>query len=653
MTSDTLDGDLLFGAGMDTYSEAVTMAPGKYVLGTNVLNRGGVLQTRPGFRTMFKLPDGVLQGFTTFTPSQGLPQLLALVSGVLYASTYPFKTYRTVQGANMSTTAKKVYSTQTTKALSRNPDGSLKLVRPYSLRIFQDGINPPASYDGSKLTVSKGKYAIPQGTVMEWAGGRLWVARRERLFASDLADPLSFAEQTFNTLGGVNFFILPGPITGLTRAPGNNLQMLMAFTSGTTSTFRSDILDRTIWPSVQDFQRINFPKIGCVSQRSICSQAGILWWYSLEGLTRLDAAQSSAISTRLDYMDNEMSRSKSRLAADLSGIASASYENILLTSVPHADKFNKHTWVLDGAPKDLLVENAPPSWASIWTGVRPVEWASLERNGVNRLFCASVDQDGKNRVYEAFTPDRQDNGCDIPWSIETRSLAGDGIKAKEIRYLEYGLSELAGETNIKISWAGASRGQWKSCATPTLQAREGNIDSSVVYNQDSVFYALKKQSRLARTQDIRNMDQPGLSSAGVEGPVFTTEVDKEAIDTAFAFRIEGSGRCGLRHFKVFMDAVSGVETGQPNTEEGDDNFVRFDGAAADNPEDLDVAPETYTSTKTATARYKKYTAKAEATIVSRISQAEADKRAQQVAQARAEYALSLKTPVHVGSTLVV
>jgi hypothetical protein len=162
---------------------------------------------------------------------------------------------------------------------------------------------------------------------------------------------------------------------------------------------------------------------------------------------------------------------------------------------------------------------------------------------------------------------------------------------------------------------------------------------------------LKKQSRLARTQDVRDLPEDGLASAGIEGPIYTVEADKETIDTGFQFRLEGSGPCAIRALRVFMDLEHEPDNGQSDKPETDDHFVRFDGAAADNEEDLRVEPETFTATKTAQARRNNFVAEAEATVISTVSQSDADKRATQVARARAEARLRQIVPVYEGGGL--
>jgi hypothetical protein len=59
----------------------------------NCLNKGGTIDTRPGFKTMFRLPDGKAQGMTSFTASDGIPSLLIAVSGSIYISKFPFESY--------------------------------------------------------------------------------------------------------------------------------------------------------------------------------------------------------------------------------------------------------------------------------------------------------------------------------------------------------------------------------------------------------------------------------------------------------------------------------------------------------------------------------------------------------------------------------
>lgn len=636
------DGDFRFLRGANSYSDPMGLPAESYFFSLNMLNRGGVLQTRPGYDWCYTLPDGNLQGFVVFYPQLGLPQLVACVDGVLYASNYPYKTWGAIGGATMAPEAKRVYMVQTCKSVNRNTDGSLTFISPKSILMLQDGLSPASFYDGHTVqtVASTGNpWPTPQGSVMAWVNGRLWVARRNIVYAGDIADPLSFFEQQFNTLGGVSYYTLPEEVTAFASTPGMQVPELLAFTANTTTTFRADILNRDLWPQTEQFQRIIFPGLGCVAPWSINVQAGQLWWYSQYGYTMLDTATATMQTTKIRYSDNEMMRSKSNLSSDLSGICSAAFSNFLLLSVPHASQHNRHTWVMDPAVFDMLQENAPAAWASVWNGVSPVQWAKVVIKGTSALFCASKDLDGRNRVYRAFRPESLDNGCSFPWRVETRAYSFGNAAKKRMRFLEYGLSELSGQADLKFSWAGAQRGPWKKFATVSFKSQRGSIDSAAIIESTTTVFGLKKQSRTGRTEDVEHKKTDALSSSGVEGPIYSIEVTDEKVDSAFQYCIEGSGPCAIRSIRPVAEPVASPETGQVAKPDGDDHFVRYDGSASKDEDALQAAPESFASTQRVELRYKNFIGAVSVGITTSISQADADKRAEEVATFRAQQQL--------------
>lgn len=656
------DGDLKFDRGLDSMSDIVSLPPGCYGWSVNMLNRGGVMQTRPGFDWLYSLPPGKLQGLSVFIPIIGTPAMIAFVDGVGYVSQYPYKSVSVIQGATMSSSADMVFTAMCTQSAQNNADGSIQLIQPRKLLIVQDGINPPAYYDGRVLTPITGIGMTPQGTHVAWAGARLWVAQKNLVFASDISNPLGFTEQTYNTLGGVDYFTLPDVCTGLAPMPGtlDTQAPLLAFTKTTTTLFQANILNRTSWPSTINFQLEIFPTIGCVASRSIVAVSGLLWWMSNIGLTRLDSAQASAITTQIYRVDRELVRSSYFLNGDLSGACMGIYENLVLTSVPYADLTNKHTWVYDASANNLASQNQvsylttawSTVWASIWTGVQPVQWLSITIDEHSRLFCASVDADGNNRVYEAFSKEKRDNGCDILWAFETRAYSAGSPVRKEFRYIAYNLAEIQGEVNLKISWAGPNRGRWKHFSDPVFYAEEGILSADTVLNSTDMVYALKKQSRVARSGDIRDLPQDKFTSAGIEGLVEPVLPNWENVDTAFQFRFEGSGPCMIKSIEVFMDLVPAPDSGQGNDKEKPGtNFVAFDGAATTDPADFNTPPVFYTATAKYQATWDNFAGISSATVNGTISQAEANKRALQVAAARAqEYLEEIAVP-YVGGSL--
>jgi hypothetical protein len=165
-------------------------------------------------------------------------------------------------------------------------------------------------------------------------------------------------------------------------------------------------------------------------------------------------------------------------------------------------------------------------------------------------------------------------------------------------------------------------------------------------------YGLKKQSRIARTEDVRDLEEVKLSSGGVEGLVEPVDPDKEAVDTSFQFRIEGSGPCAVRSLVVRMDAVPPSDGGQAGAQESDSRFVRFDGAASRKEINLDESDAVYFGFGKASSVWHNYSGTATAEIVSRVSQKDADKRASQVAQARANQYVQEIAPPYIAGKLV-
>ena len=281
-----VEADIGFEAGQNTSLDPVKIGPGGFVCSTNMLTRGGALRTRPGFHTAFTLPDGNLQGLGQFVPRKGKPQLVAAVDGVLYVSAYPYISFRRAPGQTMDPKSRFVYWCNATKSVERDSDDqSLRLITPKNLLVIQDGIAPPAFWDGANVVRAGGKYATPQGTHMVWSGDRLWVARDNQIFAGDIGDPTCSYEQTFNQLGGLQSFFLRGRVTGMTKVPGINAPTLLAFTATSGTSFRADIRSRDSWATTPDFQVEILPTVGCVAHRSLTARAGQLNWYSAQGAT--------------------------------------------------------------------------------------------------------------------------------------------------------------------------------------------------------------------------------------------------------------------------------------------------------------------------------------------------------------------------------
>ena len=616
-----VDGDSHFLRGMDSQSNPLLLTNGFYRASMNTVNRGGILQTRPGYDLKFPTPDGLLQGGCLFRPTYGLEQLVVAVSGKIYASAYPFVDFALLENLNFRADAPAIYFCTGEKASQVQPDGTVKLISPYRILIVQDGFTAPGKWDGTTNVHDTDPKGIPLGTAMYWSGGRLWVMRRAEIFASDIDDPTSFIENTYMADSGS--FLLEKPGVGFAEVATNgvNDRMLLAYTDSSTSVFMSGVRTRTDWATTPNFQAILFPNIGCVAHRSIVSLYGLTWWYSQFGLVNLNSAMSVYSSSEMQYKDNEMAISKGYLAAGQYGIACAAFENYILTSVPYADIRNTHTWVLDGSPSETNAVAAPAAWNSYWTGTRPVEWATGLVQGVNRIFQFSVDYDGRNRCWEAFSPERKDNGCPIICTVETRGYTRGSLQKKEIRYAELDFAELQDNVDVGVWWAGSNRGAFKRFSTKEIVATEGVISDGRAIEDTSPFFSFKKQSRLLRTQDVLE-SPPARTACDVESEL------AERTDSGFQMLVIWSGPAALKSTRLFFDWKPENKSGKCEPDESGEKFVRYDGSGANDETGLAYVPEIYYGHQTYSLLVNGVT-----TVVgtgdaeSRISQHDADKMA--------------------------
>ena len=580
-------GSAFWVSGMDSSLDPAFLEDTVYRSAMNVTNRGGVLKTRPGYNCVFELPPGRLQGYTLFRPTGGAWHHVVAIAGKVYTSAYPFTSYSQLPNVQFFSGSDIVVFEKATKSVQQNPDGTLSVVDPYDVLIMQDGRTPAAYWDGSisrHLNPLAGE--IPLGMWMKWSGDRLWVGRENELFASDIADPLRFTETEYLSEGGS--FRLPDTVTGLAEITSTDVPQLLVFTQNTTSIFQSNIRDRAKWKDTDNFQRVLFPQVGCVSGRAITTQYGQLWWMTMTGITSLNAAAQSRISSELLYRDTEMAVSKGNLSPNIEKVAAISFENYVLFSMPSGDLYNRHTWVMDQSPAEKLNTGSPAAWNAVWTGTRPVQWSVGAVNGVQRIFHVSVDYDGTNRLWEAFIPTRQDNGQPITCYVETKSHANfgemaQGLDIKTFRFAELEFTEIQGTLDVKIYWAGM-RGNYKELTVYRFVAPEGNITYDKQITLDTQLFAYRPQARLVRTTEILNDRQEG-SICGIESPY------PDRHDRAFSLLIVWSGKAALRSYRIFARTFdeSGVGAQAGQVEEVDTAKPVRTGLL-DNPTPCDTAP---------------------------------------------------------------
>jgi hypothetical protein len=637
--------------------------PGQLPLGyawtaTNMINLGGVLSCRPGHRCIVTLPDGNLQGAAIFRPIIGLEQLLVAIDGVIYVSVYPFTVWTFIPNVQFSPIAEQIFWTQTNQSAQRiNQDltSPIEVIAPKAVMFMQDGgLSAPAWFDGSNGGHLRGNaFDTPLGGPMVWVGDRLWVAFNHQVFASDISDPFSFREQIY--LGGVSSFFFSGPVTAMVKTPSIESPQLMVFTESNGSILQASQRDRNTWPTTVDFQR-EVVQVGCLSHRSAVSHYGSVVWFSPSGVSIFDPATSGKLTARLPVRDNEMMVSKTTLSEEVNLIAAGTFGQFLIMSVPAADKYNRHSWVLNHASLETLSDDSGPAWAGHWIGTRPVEWVSGQVADMERIYHVSVDMDGKNRLWESFRPERLDNGCPVTWAFESRAHFGStaAIQSKlpgsmcRMAWGSIGLAGISEDLDLSIFYAGGTRGAYKQLLTKQITCARGSLSFDTVLNADSQIFAFKPQSRVERTEDANQQStESETGSCGIERD------DLEGIDESFQFLVVGHGPATVRWLRSFAWVVSEETSGEPDAcvDETRVKALRFDGvgvtadSVGEAAEMLAALPERhFTSNRTALIEQSGFSAVGVGFAESIVSQQAADRVAEIIAVKQAESELNAVTP---------
>lgn len=622
--------------GVDSHSDP-RLGDGWVQRAWNVVFRAGAVRTRPGTKVVHRLPDGRLQGFTHFEPRRGAAQLVAVVDGEVWVSSYPFRAWKSV-GVLLQPRASTVYFCRVVQSIERNADDSLRLLgAPRPMLVLQDGNSPPVVWDGSAATRQTGPDALPQGTAMAWSGHRLWVARDNWVFASDFANPLSFVERFY--LGGADSLFAPGRVTAMAEIEGTSDPQLLVFTEGKTLIVQSSV-PREDWVTTPNFSRTLFPEVGCVSHRSVISHYGQLWWWTSQGLTSFDLAVALNNTSLFPVTDGAQTYSKAHVTASDAQVAVSSIENMLLVSVPYAGRLNRHTWVLDHSPLGAVGGKTQSAWSGVWHGFSPVEWTRFVVDGAERVFCACTDTGSRNQILELSPRFDTDNGRDIEAGVELRVHTHGSPDMRVARFAELAWSEVLGDVDWRVDWRGIMRGRYKQCAGGRFRAGRGSVRQQDV----PTFFAMRGQARRVRTTEMR-FEAPDVLANCAEGA--TTEER----DFGFGLLVRWNGRAALREVRDYVSGIPESNTGKCVTPETDTLYVRFDGgASADGSFDAtSTAGKVFTATQSASATVNGTTATATRVARSVISQEAADKVARQAAGAQVARTLFLNSPPIVGA----
>lgn len=535
------DGGISFVPGVDSNQHPQLLTKGEMAWAINMVNRGGIWNTRGGFKSIVRLPDGKAQGGTIFTPTGGSPSIVAAVSGKIWVSTFPFTSWTTLPGIQFNTLVDHIVFKEAMQAIDNGV-----LIDPKKVLMMQDGRSKPAYYDGATsrhLNPGGSDKETVMGLWMEFVGGRLWVSRGNQILASDIYDPLHFTETQYLTGGGSLVTIDGKDVTGLARTADE--KALLAFSLDNTTVIAASITDRSKWQTTDGFISILFPGVGCSSGKSFTYSNGELFWYSKEGARRFTQVGSTIQVSRNNVSSLEMARSFDNMSPVSSRVCSFGFDGYVGFSVPSGDVYNRHTWVIDMNTNRASTEASAPAWQGIWMGTRPVEWFNGTINGQDKCFHISQDRVGGVHIWEAFQNNQMDDDQRIFWAMETRGMTFEAPLAyKKFLYSEYHLCNVLGQLDITVQ----NRNDyscWQKLIDIIFCAQECNQINCGTQNQ-----AATRQARYLKTPEAGDSCDTNI------GPY------PYPVGTFFQNRIRGYGRMGLLKYKSNANQFQESATGQ-------------------------------------------------------------------------------------------
>lgn len=575
-------GDGPWMGGCDSLLFPTDILQGCYTWGTNITNRGGIIQTRPRRARLFSIPGSIAQGFVEFLTLDSVQYLVWAIDGLIYYSIYPFAETKQIIGLSFNATAKQIYFQACVQAAFYNPDNSISFMpTPVNYLFIQDGMSAPAWWDGTNAfqpqlipswspTTGLVTYTgVPVGSVMASSGGRLWVAVGRQVFASDYVIPTQFQEQTY--LSDASGFQFPRNVTTMLQAPQDS--GLFVFTDRGIYTLQSNIANRTLWQTTPQFQNTITEEVGCIAPFSAIYQHGLPWFYTAKGLLSMDMALQIHISNVLYTRDGEMRRSKAKLSPTVTGVCCGVFENVLMVGVPHASQFNRHTWIQDGGIAAKLNTAAGTCWTGVWTGTYPVQFATLIYQGVEHNYELSyangslVNNTGTNTpisIWENFLTTQNDDGLTpVRCQWESRMFRVPNDETMQICFVEVLVTQLSGMVNLSFSVGGIA-GLYTLLSTSTLEADIGpffNPAMLTIYYEfpgvaNTIIQSYRPQNRYPRS--------PEITLAASTGSAHFIEVGhSDFIDKAFQVLLTWTGNMAIRGIKLYYRPFSIAALGTP------------------------------------------------------------------------------------------
>ena len=411
-----IDGQ--YTGGVDSLLYPTDLIPSTYAWGVNVVNRGGVVQTRPAKRRVTSFCGRNAQGHFWVRTMDDRNYKLIAIDGKIYWAPYPFTAWTQMAGVTFLADAPRIYFCNAEQAAYYDvSDNIVILPQPKNIVFMQDGTSTPCYWDTDDFTSGKVDLSyvttgsppspLPIGTVMLWQDNRLWVVCKNLVFASDLLNPANFTENQY--LAETSGFRFPRPVVQMISSP---VQGILVATQSSLHSLQSFIQKREDWSLTPNFQADVNLEVGFIAPWCYAYLHGMLWFLTARGIISYDRAQTENLSTVILTMDGEMARSKYLMAPDVTFACMGVWENILMVSVPASCVENRHTWIMDGGIAEKLNNQAGGCWVGIWTGTYPVQYTSPIISGTQHCYELSYSS-GFLALNEGDSPSPQPE-TDLP-----------------------------------------------------------------------------------------------------------------------------------------------------------------------------------------------------------------------------------------------
>ena len=490
--------------GMNSNLSPLLLPPTVYQCAFNMINRGGEVSVRPRHNLTYNVPGVNPQLLCLFTPTfEDVPVMVVVCDGIIYTSPWPYVTLTPLAGATLSPLAAQCFACVAQKSVRQETSGALTVIPTQSILILSDGASRAVRWDGvfapTVMDPQPPVFGVPASIGPSvYSNGRLWCAKGASVYASDLDNPDTFTETLIVSEGG--FFAFPGDVTCIIETPDRS--GIIVFTASQAYFIKSSNRDRTTWQTDPTFIQTLLTGLGCAGAKAAANQFGLTYFFSPGGLLTLNTAIQTYQTSNVLYQDIAMERSKDNLSDDRSGVCIGTHEDYLLCSVPSGDLKNRHTWCLDENPGG----GSPRAWSSIWTGVRPVDYASGVVNGKLRTFFLSRDYSSANgsfcNVWEAFGDNQTEPGGPVTSNMETGLFQIAPLEPTAFISAEIFLVGIEGSLRVQVS-VGVNSGGYIPIMDTTVVAPRGPYDQEWVSTSNAdVFDSYRPQTRILRTPQL-------------------------------------------------------------------------------------------------------------------------------------------------------